>query len=151
MDHDRLFKQLLTTFFTEFMDAFFPEFSKHIDRGGVQFLDKEIFTDLASGERHEVDLLVKAKYQSQEVFFLIHVENQSTHERDYPQRIREQAEPRLYGTDGEDEHRAGRPAARPVLNDAYGREDEAGQSPELFDRDIHGKLPEADSRGIPSV
>ena len=29
--HDQLFKQLLRTFFAEFMEAFFPEIQEHID------------------------------------------------------------------------------------------------------------------------
>ena len=30
MDHDRLFKQLLTTFFVEFIELFLPELSAHL-------------------------------------------------------------------------------------------------------------------------
>ncbi len=30
-DHDRLFKELLTTFFREFMEAFFPETARELD------------------------------------------------------------------------------------------------------------------------
>jgi hypothetical protein len=34
MDHDRLFKELLTTFFVEFIELFFPELAEGLDRGG---------------------------------------------------------------------------------------------------------------------
>ena len=54
-------------------------------RGGVhgarhlEFLDKEVFTDIASSERHEVDLLVKAQFRGgSEGCFLVHVENQAS-------------------------------------------------------------------------
>src|SRR5206468_1060686 len=63
MDHDRLFKELLTTFFVEFVELFLPDLAALMDRDGLQFLDKEIFTDIASGDRHEVDLLVKARFR----------------------------------------------------------------------------------------
>ena len=55
MDHDKLFKQLLTTFFVEFVELFMPEVNAYLARETIQFVDKEIFTDLTAGERHEVD------------------------------------------------------------------------------------------------
>ena len=53
VDHDRLFKELISTFFLEFIDLFFPEVRDYIEAGSLDFLDKEIFTDVTSGERHE--------------------------------------------------------------------------------------------------
>lgn len=41
-DHDRLFKELLSTFFLEFLDLFRPEVGKYIERGSIVFLDKEV-------------------------------------------------------------------------------------------------------------
>lgn len=87
MDHDRLFKDLLTTFFTEFLELFFPEMAAGIDRDQIEFLDKEVFPDLNSGDRNEVDLLAKVRLQNQEAFILIHVENQSTHQNNFPKRM----------------------------------------------------------------
>lgn len=87
MEHDRLFKALLTTFFVEFLDLFFPEVKRNLNRQSIEFLDKEVFTDIASGERHEVDLLVKAKFRGKEAFFLIHVENQATVQETFGQRM----------------------------------------------------------------
>jgi hypothetical protein len=87
MEHDRLFKELLRTFFVEFLDLFFPEVKRYLDRRSIEFLDKEVFTDIASGERHEVDLLAKAKFRGKEAFFLIHVENQATAQEAFGQRM----------------------------------------------------------------
>ena len=87
MDHDRLFKQLLTTFFVEFIELFLPELSAYLARETIQFIDKEIFTDLTAGERHEVDLLVKAKFNQSDAFFLIHVENQASGEEAFAKRM----------------------------------------------------------------
>jgi hypothetical protein len=78
MDHDRLFKQLLQTFFVEFVELFLPEIDAYLDRASIEFLDKEIFTDVISGERHEVDLVVKARFRGRDTFFLIHIENESS-------------------------------------------------------------------------
>ena len=44
MDHDRLFKELLTTFFLDFLEVFCPELAKYLDQGSLEFLDKEVFT-----------------------------------------------------------------------------------------------------------
>ena len=73
MDHDRLFKELLRTFFAEFLELFLPQVAQYIEPGSLEFLDKEIFTDVTSEDRHEVDLLVKCRFRGQETFFLIHV------------------------------------------------------------------------------
>ena len=86
-DHDRLFKELLTSFFIEFVQLFLPDVAAYLDPASIEFLDKEVFTDVTAGEKHEVDLLVKARFQGAEAFFLVHVENQSTTQTDFPQRM----------------------------------------------------------------
>jgi hypothetical protein len=68
IDHDRLFKELLTTFFVEFLELFLPEVAAYIERESLEFLDKELFTDVTAGERYETDLIVKAKFREQESF-----------------------------------------------------------------------------------
>jgi predicted transposase/invertase (TIGR01784 family) len=77
IDHDRLFKELLSTFFVEFIELFFPEVMEYLEPDSITFLDKEIFTDVTAGERHETDLVVRAKFRGRSSFFLIHIENQS--------------------------------------------------------------------------
>ncbi|MDB5174331.1 MAG: cytoplasmic protein [Phycisphaerales bacterium] len=78
IDHDGLFKRLLTTFFFEFVELFLPQLSAYVGRERVEFLDKEIFTDVLGNDHHEVDLIAKVKFREKDVFFLIHVENQSS-------------------------------------------------------------------------
>lgn len=75
IDHDRLFKELLTTFFVEFLELFLPEVLIYLEQDSLEFLDKEVFTDITAGERYEADLIVKAKFRERDTFFLIHVEN----------------------------------------------------------------------------
>ena len=87
IDHDRLFKELISTFFLEFIALFLPEVMAYIDEGAVEFLDKEIFTDVTSGERHEVDLLAKVRFKEDPAFFLVHVENQAQYQADFGRRM----------------------------------------------------------------
>ena len=87
MDHDRLFKELLRTNFLEFLAIFAPEVLEFLDVSSIEFLDKEVFTDISSSERHEVDLLVKVRFKGRDTFFLIHVENQATSWKDFAARM----------------------------------------------------------------
>jgi hypothetical protein len=54
----RLFKELLTTFFVEFLELFFPEVIVYLERNSLEPLDKEIFTDVTAGERYEADFVL---------------------------------------------------------------------------------------------
>ncbi len=87
IDHDRLFKELISTFFAEFLELFLPEVVSQIDRDSIQFLPQEVFSDLTSGEKKEVDLLAQVRYQQQETYFLIHVENQSYSQSEFAKRM----------------------------------------------------------------
>ena len=87
IDHDRLFKELLTTFFVEFVEAFLPDVDAYLDRESVEFLDKEVFTDVTQGKRYESDMVVRARFRGRETFFLILVENQSTPQAGFPRRM----------------------------------------------------------------
>ena len=88
LDHDANFKRLLTTFFHEFVALFLPEVGAYLDMTTpIEFLDKEIFTDITGGERREVDLIAKVRFRDQDAFFLIHVENQANAQSNFPQRM----------------------------------------------------------------
>lgn len=63
IDHDRLFKELLTVFFAEFVELCLPEVYAWLDVDSVRFLDKEIFTDVTDGESHEADLVAMARFR----------------------------------------------------------------------------------------
>lgn len=88
VDHDRLFKELITAFFAEFVALFLPKISAALDPDvAIVPMDKEVFTDVTLGEKHEVDILMKARFQGEEAFFLIHVENQATAQTEFPKRM----------------------------------------------------------------
>ncbi len=87
IDHDRLFKELLTTFFVEFVELFLPDVAAYLERDSVEFLDKEVFTDVTAGEQYEADLVVQAKFREQDSFFLIHLEHQAQNQAQFSKRM----------------------------------------------------------------
>jgi hypothetical protein len=87
IDHDRLFKELLKTFFAEFIDLFLPDLAADLERGSITFLDKEVFANLLTGAKHVADLVAQAKFRRQEAFFLIHLEHQDDPQALSPQRM----------------------------------------------------------------
>lgn len=87
IDHDRLFKELISTFFVEFLDLFLPQVASQIDRDSIQFLPQDVFTDVTFGEKKEIDLLAQCRFEQQETYFLIHVENQSYTESEFAKRM----------------------------------------------------------------
>lgn len=40
IDHDRLFKELITTFFVEFLELFFPPVLTYLEQETLEFLNK---------------------------------------------------------------------------------------------------------------
>jgi hypothetical protein len=87
IDHDQLFKELLTTFFVEFLELFFPQVRAYLDEDSLVFLDKEFFTDLVTGEKRAADIVVKARFLDRDSFFIINVENQGEPETEFQQRV----------------------------------------------------------------
>lgn len=86
-NHDRMFKQLITVFFVDFIELFFPRVESYIDSTSIEFLEQETFSDIAKGERYEVDVVAKVKYKDQDACFLIHVEPQAQWLAEFDQRM----------------------------------------------------------------
>jgi len=76
-DHDRLFKELITLLFIEFLELFAPQIAALIDPDSIEFVDKEIFSEFIKSQEYEVDILVKCKIAGEQRFVLIHIENQA--------------------------------------------------------------------------
>jgi predicted transposase YdaD len=87
LDHDRLFKELLSTFFLDFLALFAPSLAREVESQSVEFLEKELYTDVVAGERHEVDLLVKLRRRGQDSFVLVHVESQAAAAAEFGRRM----------------------------------------------------------------
>ena len=87
IDHDRLFKELISTFFVEFLELFLPSIASTIDPSSVRFLPQEYFADLTTGDDKVIDLLVEVKQAGEDVGFLVHIEAQSYVEQDFTRRM----------------------------------------------------------------
>lgn len=85
--NDELFKVLLETFFYEFVDLFFPEISKLMDKNHLKFMKQEIITDVLDLEKHYVDILVETKLKGENGIVLIHVENQAQRDPEYNRKM----------------------------------------------------------------
>lgn len=86
--HDQLFKELIHTFFEEFLEAFLPEVHDNIDFQSMTPLSEEVHTDLIEGSTRRLDIVVETKLKETEVVVIIHIEPQSSvqthfHERMY--------------------------------------------------------------------
>jgi Domain of unknown function (DUF4351) len=94
IDHDQLFKQLLTTFFLEFLELFAPKFAVLIDPTSIEILPQEYFTDLEAGERKAMDVVVRVNLlgrpnapASTRVSVIVNCEHQSSTEADFQRRM----------------------------------------------------------------
>ena len=86
ISHDQLFKELITTFFYDFLELFLPELAAEIDPESIEFIDKETFSDFA-GDVLEADIVAKCKFKGTDRYFLIHQENQAKSVSDFPKRM----------------------------------------------------------------
>ena len=87
ISHDQNFKELISTFFMEFLELFLPEIAQTIDPTSITFLQQEYFTDLVEGEDKIIDLLAEVKQAGEDATFLVHIEPQSTSRSIFPQRM----------------------------------------------------------------
>lgn len=87
IDHDRLFKELISTFFLEFLELFLPEMRATIDPNSIRFLQQEYFADLTAGEDKIIDLLVEVKQLGEDAVFIFHLEAQASPESYFTRRI----------------------------------------------------------------
>jgi Domain of unknown function (DUF4351) len=94
IDHDQLFKQLLTTFFIEFLELFVPEFFAAIDPNSLEILPLEYFTEIQAGERKAMDVIIRVDLlgrpnapASSRVSVVVNCEHQSRSEPDFQRRL----------------------------------------------------------------
>jgi len=92
-DHDRLFKELLSTFFIEFLELFLPQVAQTLDRNSVRFLQQEHFADLTTGEDKIVDLLVEVKQAGDDIGFIRNSSNASIRSSSSPLMNRTEKKP----------------------------------------------------------
>jgi hypothetical protein len=87
MGHDQAFKDLLQAFLPEFVSLFFPQEASLIDWSGIEFVDKELFTDLLEGSRRTLDLVARVRtVEGQPEWIFVHVEMEADPRIEFPQR-----------------------------------------------------------------
>ncbi|MBN3922330.1 DUF4351 domain-containing protein [Nostoc sp. NMS4] len=84
---ERLFKELLSNFFPEFIELFFPDISAYWERDSIEFLPQEVFTDVTEGERKILDIVLQVSVRNQDTLFIIHTEHQSYSQTNFNQRM----------------------------------------------------------------
>ena len=87
ISHDQKFKELISTFFIEFLELFVPELAGAIEANSVIFREQEYFVDLVEGETKIIDLLAEVKLSGVDATVLVHIEPQSTGRPVFPQRM----------------------------------------------------------------
>jgi hypothetical protein len=125
-DHDRLFKELIQTFFKEFIEAFFPLVYKEINFSTVKFLDQEVFTDITVGEKRRIDILAEVKLKGKHQIIHIHIEPQASYEKKFHERMF------IYYSRLYEKHR------KPILPIAVFSYNDKRQVPKQFDNYVIG-------------
>lgn len=88
MAHDQRFKEFLQAFLRDFLKLFYPEVEQRLDFGHIEFLDKEVFTELGEGSRREADVIAKLRtHQGSPELVLIHIEVQARTKPDVKARM----------------------------------------------------------------
>ena len=86
-DHDRWFKELISTFFEEFILAFLPDVFEHLDFQHLSFLHQEVYTDVLKGTKGMVDIIAETKLKGEDSLIIVHVEPQSTYDKSFHERM----------------------------------------------------------------
>ncbi|MEN1967760.1 DUF4351 domain-containing protein [Lentibacillus sp. N15] len=85
--HDQLFKQLIHTFFEEFLEAFFPDIHDHLDFHAVSPISEETHTDIVKGRNRRLDIVVETTLKGTDSVIIVHIEPQSYQEPDFHERM----------------------------------------------------------------
>jgi predicted transposase/invertase (TIGR01784 family) len=87
IDHDKNFKELISTFFLEFLELFLPAIATTIEPDSITFLQQEYFVDVGEGKEKIIDLLAQVKQSGRDATFLIHLEAQASSEARFNRRL----------------------------------------------------------------
>ncbi|MEW9674897.1 DUF4351 domain-containing protein [Lentibacillus sp. L22] len=85
--HDQLFKQLINTFFEEFLEAFFPDIHHNIDFHSIQPYPQEVYTDLIQGNTRRLDIIVETKLKGTDTVIIVHIEPQNEKQDNFHERM----------------------------------------------------------------
>ncbi|PAV27803.1 transposase, partial [Virgibacillus profundi] len=75
--HDQLSKELINTFFKEFLEAFFPDVHDNLDFHSIKPLSEEVYTNVLKGKNRRLDIVIETTLKGTDVIVIVHVEPQS--------------------------------------------------------------------------
>ena len=88
MRTDQMFKDLLRTFFADFLSLFLSEVFDAIDSDSITFLDTELFTDFPEGQQRLADLVAQVRTRDgTQAVVLLHTEVQAQRQDDFGRRM----------------------------------------------------------------
>lgn len=87
MNHDPLYKELIKTFFEEFLEVFFPDVHEAVDFHAVKLISEEVYTDVLKGAARQLDIVVETKLRNTDGVIIVHIEPQSYVETDFHERM----------------------------------------------------------------
>ena len=85
--HDQLYKELIQTFFQEFLEAFFPEVHNHLEFHVIKPMSEEVYTDVIKGETRRLDVVIESTLKGTDVVVIVHIEPQSYVQTDFHERM----------------------------------------------------------------
>ncbi|MBE9114645.1 flagellar assembly protein H [Lusitaniella coriacea LEGE 07157] len=82
IDHDAIFKELLSTFFLDFLELFVPRVLEYAEPSELSLEPtetvREVFSPIGQGKKKVADVVARLSFRDQEACFLVHVESQSS-------------------------------------------------------------------------
>lgn len=87
IDHDRLFKELISTFSDDFLAQFLSDLAVRLRPQTLSFTGTELFTDVTSGQKYTADLVAIAQLEDTADEFVLHIEHQSGSKSNFPRRM----------------------------------------------------------------
>ncbi|MDY6784878.1 MAG: flagellar assembly protein H [Cyanobacteriota bacterium] len=82
IDHDAIFKELLSTFFLDFLQLFVPQVLEYAELSEFSLEPtetvREVFSPIARGKRKVADLVARLSFRDRKRLFLVHIESQSS-------------------------------------------------------------------------
>lgn len=82
IDHDAIFKELLSTFFLDFLELFVPQVLEYAEPSELSLEPtetvREVFAPIAQGKKKVADVVARLKFRDQPACFLVHVESESS-------------------------------------------------------------------------
>ncbi|NET52845.1 MAG: flagellar assembly protein H, partial [Merismopedia sp. SIO2A8] len=82
IDHDAIFKELLSTFFLDFLKLFVPQVLEYAEPSEFRLEPtetvREVFSPIGQGKKKVADVVARLSFREQAACFLIHLESQSS-------------------------------------------------------------------------